>query len=332
MAEQAKYFLPAFNLKNASTPNTPKARLAGLLYPGAALWLFGQPGISKSLHVVYMIVCLLLGVPFAGLTPKRQYRVLYLDFDKSWNWQAPYFYAAFAGAGLEPDLAKNCTTLHYWDTRTPQCRYDSSNLITLERLGDVIADFVVSHKIDVVVVDSYLNAGLADQNDNTAISLTLRLGLGPTLAVGASIIVIDHATKPSRDGSLTPLGAQAKRAWANVVVGLYKQDDGLVRWQIDKTNAKPFTPFLTSLTIQNNDDIPESLYVKHEGIVEKSLFQSVSELEVEKNGILSKLFQNGTLRRGQLGGNGGSFNRALKELVDSGKVEHLQGGYYRAVA
>lgn len=303
-----------------------------LLAQGAGTILFGQPGVSKTAHLAILCASLCLGKSFAGITIDRPYKILYLDFDGGWNWTGPLFKAAFRGAGLE-GLPNNFL---YWSPLTDQCQLPNGENNALEFIGERIAQVVRDEGVDVVVTDSVGQGMAGDPNSNQDAALALRLGLNPARAAGASVLVVDHATKAARiAGEMvpTPSGAQQKRAWARVTVALEQEGDGeerLTRWSVDKSNAQHFAPFLTRLHFQN--DVSGQLdTLRLELIGEAGARQGsqLDQLEMMLGQLRKKLLdQGGEAKRSDFG-YGGTVTRALKILIDSGEIENHRYGFYR---
>jgi AAA domain len=261
--------------------------------------------------------------------------VLYLDFDGGWNWTGELFNAAFRGAGLE-GLPEN---FYYWSPLTDQCQLPDGASSSLEAIGKLIANTVKEQKIDVVVADSLGQGMGGDPNSNQDAALALRTGLNGARAEGASVLVIDHATKAARiAGEMvpTPSGAQQKRAWARVTIALEQEGEGdnrQTRWSVDKSNAQHFAPFLTRLHFQNTvSGQLDTLRLELIGEAGVRNFTKTSPLEEAMEKIRSLLLHqdknDGEVARKHFG-YGGTVDRALKMLTDSGEIEKCGYGSYR---
>ena len=306
--------------------------LPRFLARGAGTILAGQPGVSKTVHAAILCAYLWQGYRFAGLEVRVQHaRILYVDVEKGWNWTAPYFNAAFRGAGIEglpPEF-------HYWSPKTEACRYDDeSGFAALETMGEQIADYVRAHGIDLVVIDSLGQFITGDQNNAQDVSLGFRMGLNPITTAGAAVLVIDHTTKGSMQGGTfapTPAGSQQKRAWAVVSVILERegeQGEGRVRWTVDKTNAEPFTPFVTKLDFQSDSNGRlETITLEHEGDAgDRGQSEKVGGELAARRTILEAL-ATGEQKRGQFA-RGGTFDRSLKDLLEAGEITKSTRGVY----
>jgi hypothetical protein len=324
--------LPFFTGSNAPeiTPIEWIAKL--LLAKGAGTILFGQPGVSKTAHLAILCASLCLAKPFADIPIEKRYKVLYLDFDGGWNWTGELFKAAFRGAGLE-GLPHNFL---YWSPLTEQCQLPSGVSSSLEAIGERIANTVREQKIDVVVADSLGQGMGGDPNSNQDAALALRTGLNGARAEGASVLVIDHATKAARiAGEMvpTPSGAQQKRAWARVTIALEQEgqgEDRVTRWSVDKSNTQHFAPFLTRLHFQNNAGGQlDTLRLELIGDAGARQGSQLDQLTLALGQIRQKLLdQGGEAKRADFGYNG-TITRALQSLVESGEIENHRHGFYR---
>lgn len=302
---------------------------------GAGTLLFGQPGVSKTVHAAHLVACLVAGQPFAHFkTVTRGLRVLYLDFDGSWEWNRELFLAAFRGVGLDgiPE------TFVYYSPNTPECAYpdEVDALKTLEDLGPSLEATVRELRIDLVVCDSLGQMMIGDTNSGQDVALALRLGLNPSRKAGAAVLVIDHATKSAAGGIgvPTPIGSQQKRAWARVSVALEREEqDGekLTRWSVDKSNTAEFEPFLTQLhfAYDLSGERLEQVSLDFMGVAEPRPQQRERDERTQdaQRGILDAL-RDGARPRGELGGKGGTFDRALSALEQRGAVVKVGRGVY----
>jgi AAA domain len=253
----------------------------------------------------------------------------YVDFDGGWDWNAPLFYAAFRALGIEglPD------DFAYFSPLTEACRDpENTGLITLENMGGEIAQAVLEHRAEIVVLDSLGQAMAGDPNSGQDVALALRLGLNPAREVGASVLVLDHATKAARiagAGVPTPAGSQQKRAWARVTVALEAEGENGhgVRWSIDKTNASPWKPFLTRLEFVSVGDRLDTMTLEFEGEAgERSQPEKAGGEIVARKTILEAL-ATGPKKRGELPNNG-TVQRTLKQLLEAGEIVQLARGVY----
>ena len=327
--------LPIFNGQNAPPVKPVEWLVEKFLARGAGTLLFGQPGVSKSVHTAHLVACLVAGRRFAHFkTVTRGLRVLYLDFDGSWEWNAELFEAAFRGVGLEgiPEA------FVYYSPNTEECAYpdEPDGLKALEELGPSLEATVRGLKIDLVVCDSLGQMMVGDTNSGQEVALALRMGLNPARKAGAAVLVIDHATKGALGGAgiPTPMGSQQKRAWARVSVALEEEDqdgDKLTRWTVDKSNTAKFEPFLTRLHFAYDvgGERLHTVALDFMGDAGPRLQQRERDERTQEaqRGILDAL-QDGARPRGELGGKGGTFDRALKELENSGKVVKTARGIY----
>jgi AAA domain len=324
--------LPFFTGSSAPEIKPIDWLVEGFLARGAGTILFGQPGVSKTAHAAVLCACLSLGKPFAGIQVKGRYRILYLDADAGWNWSGPLFQAAFRGAGLEglPE------SFMYWSPLSEECQLAQGLSTSLESLGVTIESTVRQNKVDILIVDSLGQSMQGDGNSNQDASLALRLGLNGARAAGASILVLDHAAKAAKIPGVsipTPSGAQQKRAWARVTVAIEQEGEEqsrLTRWSVDKSNAKHFEPFLTSLNFQNNSSGQlETLRLELVGKAGLRNFTKTSPLDETTEKIRSILLhQGGEVARKHFG-YGGTIDRALKLLTESEEIEKCGYGSYR---
>ncbi|WP_019588734.1 AAA family ATPase [Deinococcus apachensis] len=326
--------LPVFNGKTAPPVKPVEWLVEKFLARGAGTLLFGQPGVSKTAHTAHLTACLVAGRPFAHLrTVARGLRVLYLDFDGSWEWNHELFEAAFRGVGLEGIPEE----FIYYSPNTEECNFpgeETSSLKSLEAMGPDIAQTVKELGIDLVVCDSLGQMMVGDTNNGQEVALALRLGLNPARKAGAAVLVIDHATKAAAGGMgvPTPMGSQQKRAWARVSVALEgEEQDGraVTRWTVDKSNTATFEPFVTHLRFTNRGDRLEELDLECLGEAgPRTAQRERDERGQEAQRDILDALQDGPQPRAKLGGRGGTFDRALKLLEKSGRVVRLGRGLY----
>ncbi|GAA5534618.1 AAA family ATPase [Deinococcus aluminii] len=326
--------LPVFNGKTAPPVKPVEWLVEKLLARGAGTLLFGQPGVSKTAHTAHLTACLVAGQPFAHLkTVTRGLRVLYLDFDGSWEWNYELFEAAFRGVGIEgiPEA------FVYYSPNTEECSFpgeEPGSLKSLEAMGPDIAQTVKEQGIDLVICDSLGQMMVGDTNNGQEVALALRLGLNPARKAGAAVLVIDHATKAAAGGVgiPTPMGSQQKRAWARVSVALEgEEQDGrtVTRWTVDKSNTAAFEPFVTRLEFKNSGDRLEVLELDFIGDAgPRAVHRERDERAQEAQRDILDALQDGPLPRSRLGGRGGTFDRALKALEKFGRVVKLERGLY----
>ena len=330
--------------------NAPEAKpipwiMPGFLARGAGTILFGQPGVSKTIHAAILAAHLWQGASFAGLPVlERRLRVLYVDLDGGWDWNSQFFRAAFRGVGLEGLPGE----LFYYSPLTPE-NYDTDattgqskepGLVGLEEQGQRIAATVKAFGVDVVIVDSLGQYMSGDMNASQDVSIALRLGLNPARAQGAAVLVIDHATKAARGPGQsvpTPAGSQQKRAWARVTVALEEEEvDGnrCTRWSVDKSNAAHFAPFLTRLHFQNDFEMQlEKLTLELLGDAGErgQPDDKIGGAFAARQSILSAL-EDSPKRRKDLGKKNGTFDRVIDEMLGSGEIRRDESGVYQLTA
>ena len=330
-SDQGGVTLPLRVFNGASAPAVQPIDwlIRQLLARGAGTILFGQPGVSKTAHALVLCACLSRGLPFAGFdTGAGGLRILYVDFDKGWNWSSELIQAAFRGVGCEglPD------DFWYFSPLTAECQEPSIDT-NLEYIGQRIAETVSVLAIDLVVVDS-LGMGMAgDPNNQQDVSMALREGLDAARANNAAVLVLDHAAKSAAEMTTrvpTPIGAQSKRAWAVVTVALEREEMGLTRWSVDKTNAREFLPFVTRLNFENNLTTQqlETLTLERVGEAGDRVKASGLGGNAAAQQMILEQLSSGEKRRKEFG-RGGTIDRALEELIASSTVVKPAHGIYR---
>jgi AAA domain len=322
--------LKTFGGRDAPAVEPVRWLIPHLLAQGAGTLIHGQPGVSKTVHAAHLMACLIAGHPFAGFPVAGGLRVLYLDFDSSWALNAELFAAVFRAVGISelPDA------LQYYSPNTPGCDDADAphGLVSLEALGPRIEATVRAKQIDVVVCDSLGQMMSGDTNSGQDVALGLREGPGGARKAGAAVLVIDHATKAAvgSHGVPTPMGSQQKRAWARISVALEREErDGevLTRWSIDKTNAAPFAPFLTQLTfVQQGESLREVKLACIGPAGQRAARREPDRGDTVRQQILSALAA-GPRTRKELG-QGGTYDRVLKALEQSGEVTRPAHGTY----
>lgn len=325
--------LRVFNGQTAPPVKPVEWLVEKFLARGAGTLVFGQPGVSKSVHTAHLVACLIAGRSFAHLkTVTRGLRVLYLDFDGSWEWNRELFEAAFRGVGIEGIPAE----FIYFSPNTEECQWvgEEARLTTLETLGADLAHTVKELQVDLVVCDSLGQMMVGDTNSGQDVALALRLGLNPSRKAGAAVLVIDHATKSAAGGAgiPTPMGSQQKRAWARVSVALEAEADhgqGVTRWTVDKSNTAKFEPFLTRVHFVGNGEQLERVDLDFLGEAgPRPVDRERIDRNQEARESILELLKDGPLARGKLGRASGTLDRALKALEASGQVVKVGRGVY----
>jgi AAA domain len=325
--------LRVFNGKTAPKAKPVEWLVEKLLARGAGTLIFGQPGAKKTVHAAHLVACLVAGKPFAHLkTIQRGLRVMYLDFDGSWEWNQSIYEAAFRGIGMEglPE------SFIYYSPNTEECiDPGDTGLQALESLGPAIELTIRNLEIDLVVCDSLGQMMVGDTNHGQDVALALRLGLNPARKAGAAVLVIDHATKSAAGGGgvPTPMGSQQKRAWARVSVALEKEEgqgSDMTRWSIDKSNTAPFEPFLTQIEFVDDKEKGQlhTLRMHPAGSAgERVAIRDRAERGQTVQQDILKLLEAGPTSRAALG-SGGTCDRALSALLGAGQAIKLGRGLY----
>jgi hypothetical protein len=295
--------LKFFTGDNAPPAKRPEWLVEGFLARGAGTLLFGQPGVSKTAHTAVLMACLETGQDFAGLkVTGKGFKVLYVDLDSGWDWTSGLFTAAYRGMGI----GRIPKTFYYYSPLTAACQEDGEDeFVVLETIGEDIARTVREEGIDLVIVDSLGQLIAGDMNSAQDVSLAFRLGLNPARKAGAAVLVLDHGTKASRmnTGSTpTPAGSQQKRAWARVSVAIEEDDfngEPCKRWTVDKSNARHFEPFLTSLRFCNDHygELDE-LLLERVGLAGDRQTDDPLKRVVARKKVLADLVENDELPRG----------------------------------
>ncbi|MBB6099411.1 hypothetical protein HNR42_002852 [Deinobacterium chartae] len=304
-----------------------------LLARGAGTLMFGQPGVGKSLHALHLAACLCLGRAFLGFgSVDAPLRVLFLDFESGWQWNAEPIRAIFKGMG-HPSIPEEFL---YYSPFTEECHpleEPAGTLVALEDLGPILEETVRSHRVDVVIADSLGQMMIGDTNSGQDVAIALRSALNPARAAEAAVLVLDHAAKAAIGGAgvPTPVGSQQKRAWARVTVAVESEEmDGrrCTRWSIDKSNAAHFDPFLTHMQfVHGSDGQLAAVHVHSVGSAGPRSPRKGAVRERVERTVLEHL-ANGPARRQELG-RGSTFDQVMDELLKNGLIEQIGRGQYR---
>lgn len=324
--------LPVIN--NDSLPVQPNLEwcVSGLLVLGGSTILAGQPGVSKTVHAVWLAMCVALGMDFGHFHVPKARNVLYLDYDSSYAQMRPLFEAVSRAMGYQgiPD------NIHFHFPGDPNCMFEdgSSPPMALGDLGEYIAATVEKYDIGLVVVDSLMQAITGDPSSAPDAKVALQQGLSPAMHRNAAILAIDHTTKAVIGNPTvpTPFGSQAKRAWCRFSVILeVEEGDGKerIRWSVDKSNFRKFVPFWTELDFLDNEDQLSEMTVRFIGTATSRTIQKI------KNGrdtaaqeeILRLLTESSQVERKDIP-KGGTYDRALKTLVETSKITKISHGVY----
>lgn len=329
--------LPFFTGDKAPEVKPIDWQVEGFLAKSAGTILFGQPGVSKTAHTAVLVAHLCQGLDFVGMMVPNRQRVFYVDLDGGWAWSGPLFKAAFRGVGIEglPE------SFAYWSPLDSDLETDALD-ISLEFIAPALLESVRQHQADLVVIDSLGQFIAGDSDKGQDVSIALRTGLNPIRALGAAVLVIDHATKAARiAGEIvpTPAGSQQKRAWARVTVALEEvehEGNRSTRWTVDKSNTKHFDPFLTRLTFEN-DSGGQLCTLTVERIGEAPPRGQKPEgraHEVAAGLVMARLRQAPTrwgdlLQLPGIDGKKSTLSRALDFLINANMIAKGELGYYQ---
>lgn len=317
--------LKYFTGDTAPEPKPIEWLIPNYLAKGAGTILFGQPGVSKTAHSAVLTACLCLGRPFAEMPVAKAYRVLYISLDAGWDWTADLFQAAFRGLGFNGLPS----SFAFWSPLDGNAEGDEMDN-SLEFIAPALLEACKAHRADVVVIDSLGQFIAGDSNKSQDVSLALRSGLNPLRAAGAAVLVIDHATKAAQNMGATvptPTGSQQKRAWARVTVALEEVEyngDRATRWSVDKTNAKPFEPFITRLEFDTRAERLHSLTIERLG--EAGSREVVPKLTAKQRGrrvVIEQLKRRASNWATLVDLEGISSESALKRVLDDLKKEGI---------
>lgn len=224
--------------------------------------------------------------------------------------------------------------MHFFWPDDELCRYPDGGYppSTLNRLGKELAMYVKDNNIGTVVVDSLMSAMEGDALSARDVVITLR-SLKGVLRSETAVLLIDHNTKGVTGSSSipTPFGSQAKRSWARVSIAMEaekKDGDVMIRWSIDKANVKGFVPFWTKINFRDEGGTLREANVEFHG---RASPRDVQKLKNDKRRaaettILTRLTDSQGLRRKAFP-EGGTYDRALRDLVDGGQIRREDGLY-----
>lgn len=306
--------------------------VTGLLVCGGGTILAGQPGVSKTIHAVWLATCVALGVDFGQFHVPRARNVLYLDYDSSYAQMRLLFEAVSRAMGYQgiPD------NIHFHFPGDPNCLFEdgSSPPMALGDLGEYIAATVEKYDIGLVIVDSLMQAMTGDPSSAPDAKTALRQGLSPAMHRNVAVLAIDHTTKAmiGHPTVPTPFGSQAKRAWYRFSAILEAEEVNgkeRIRWSVDKSNFRKFPAFWTEIDFQDDNGQLSEVTVRFIGNATSRTAQNIqnSSDTAAKKEILRLLTQSSQLERKRIP-KGGTYDRALKTLVETNEIIKIRHGVY----
>ena len=324
--------LPVINSDTLPFQPSVEWCVESLIAQEAGTILAGQPGVSKTVHAAYLAICVALGLDFGSFHVPKAQNVLYIDYDSSYAQLRPLFEAISAGLGYTgiPD------NIFFYFPGDPHCRFDdgTSPPNSLGDLGEAIVATVDEHHIGLIIVDSLMQTMSGDPSSASDAITALRQGLSPALHHGAAVLVIDHTTK-SVVGSAnvpTPFGSQLKRAWSRISIILESEEvsgQERIRWSIDKSNFAKFPSFWTAPDFQNEDGQLVEVKIEFFGTATPRAIQRIKNTRdsAAQEEILRLLAESSQVERKCIP-RGGTYDRALKTLVETSKITKISHGVY----
>lgn len=324
--------LPVIN--NDTLPVQPDLEWCakGLLVRGGGTILAGQPGVSKTIHAVWLAISVALGLDFGHFHVPKARNVLYLDYDSSYAQMRPLFEAVSRGMGYQgiPD------NIHFHFPGDPNCMFEdgTSPPTSLGDLGEYIAATVEKYDIGLVIVDSLMQAMMGDPSSATDAKTALRQGLSPAMHRNVAVLAIDHTTKAmiGHPTVPTPFGSQLKRAWSRISIILESEEvsgQERIRWSIDKSNFAKFPSFWTAPDFQNEDGQLVEVKIEFFGTATPRAIQRIKNTRdsAAQEEILRLLAESSQVERKCIP-RGGTYDRALKTLVETSKITKISHGVY----
>jgi hypothetical protein len=315
-----------FRYDVAARLREPKWIVESLLAEEMILLLSGDSSAGKSYVSLALAMAVLdggrhwLGLPVAG--PGR---VLVVEGEMT----AYDVEKRLRGFGLRDE---------HWDRLV---YLDKSQAVALDDTRQVEQLLAVrdAFKPDLIVLDSVFSAApTIDHNSNGAVSAFYRDTLR-RLAASSSLLLLHHETKPGDHGrGRSEYAATGARAWAHQAdrhltlaakgdkeVSLETLPDGRVRRtyaiELDSGKARTALKPRLELVIETVDDADGNTLSTDVRVVGERQRRNRSD---RSDRIVAALGEQGPKRRKDLadacGGEGGSFDRALRALCDSGSV------------
>jgi hypothetical protein len=240
---------PAILLGDAPEPPGDGSLLPPLLLPNDPVILFGDGGSAKSYLGLALALSVHTGRPYADLTPTRQMRTAFLDFE--WNpWPHKRRMQALIGTDLAPDLVY------------VPCLSEGPLSGQVDRLRGILS----AHRIEYAVLDSVALA-CAGPPEDAATALDFMQALGQ-LEVGSCLLAhVNRSGDEDRPFGSTFWHNSARLTWNIKAHQETDQDQLDLALHCRKVNDGPrpasfalhweFTPTRTAITRADLRRIPE---------------------------------------------------------------------------
>lgn len=181
--------MPLSSLRAFDAANDPTCLIGNRwLCKGGSLLLVSQSGVGKSSFTLQLLICLAVGRPFFGITPKRPLRVVLAQAENDGGDVAEAFQSITDGMMLYPDEVRLLDeNLHiYRDTRSVGPAF-------IDRMKEL----VVRHNADWFACDPLMSFCGIEVSDQKQMTEFLRHGINPVLEeTGAVFMAVHHTTKP----------------------------------------------------------------------------------------------------------------------------------------
>ncbi|MGO8761381.1 MAG: AAA family ATPase [Desulfobaccales bacterium] len=184
----------------------------GGVWPAAtALMICGESGVSKSLLLNQLAICLAMGWDFIGLTVPTARRVLVFQAENTLQQEQERYVAQIKGMGLTTTAPNIC----YFPMGE---RLELAN----PHSRKIMVDAIKAHQADAFFIDPLISFHTANENDNSAMRQVLDFITEIMRKTGAGACILHHFGKPTENRKVEHMarGASAIRDWCDTMITL----------------------------------------------------------------------------------------------------------------
>jgi archaellum biogenesis ATPase FlaH len=186
--------------------------IGGGIWPaGTGLMIAGESGVSKSLLLNQLVMCLAMGWDYIGLPVPTARRVLVFQAENTLQQEQERYLSQIKGLEI---------------TATPPnvCYFPMDGRLDLAspHSRKIMVDAIKAHQADVFFIDPLISFHDANENDNGAMRRVLDFITEIMRETGAGAGVLHHFGKPTEKGTVEhrARGASAIRDWCDSMLAL----------------------------------------------------------------------------------------------------------------
>ncbi|HWK13746.1 MAG TPA: AAA family ATPase [Rhizobiaceae bacterium] len=156
-------------------------------------------GLGKSSEKLVEALAMSTGRPLLGTRPPRRLKVLYWSGEDPSEETERRLVAACAHYDIEKDEFDGNLLVADRDTLPLVLAKDGGNGVGLAKsLAKALTQFLIEERIDVLIVDPFVNTHLVSENDNAAINAVVGAWRSIAREANCAIELVHHSTKQAR--------------------------------------------------------------------------------------------------------------------------------------